>query len=120
MTTHNIEEAERLCDRIAIIDHGRIVASGAPHELIARSAAAPSVFLATSQPLDSGLLSSLTGVRDVTSEGPGYRFSTADVTRTLAELMKLLEARGIDIAELRVQKATLEDVLIELTREGRE
>jgi ABC-2 type transport system ATP-binding protein len=120
LTTHNIEEAERLCDRIAIIDHGRIVASGAPHELIALSAAAPTVFLATTQPLDSGLLNRLPGVHDVTSEGPGYRFSTAHVTRTLAELMKLLEARGIEIGELRVQKATLEDVLIELTREGRE
>lgn len=119
LTTHNIDEAERLCDRIAIMDQGRIVASGAPRELIAQSTAAPSVFLATVQPVDRELLAKLPGVLEVASDGSGVRFSTAQVTRTLAELMKLLDAGGIEIAELHVQKATLEDVLIELTGKSR-
>jgi ABC-2 type transport system ATP-binding protein len=123
LTTHHIDEAERLCDRIAIMDQGRIVAAGAPRELIAQSTAAPSVFLATVQPLDRELLAKLPGVRDVTSDGSGPRFwisfCNTEVTRTLAELMKLLDAQGIEIAELHVRKATLEDILIELTGKSR-
>jgi ABC-2 type transport system ATP-binding protein len=119
LTTHNIDEAERLCDRIAIMDQGRIVAAGSPRELIAQSTAAPSVFLATVPPVDCELLAKLPGVQDVTRDGSGARFCTAEVTRTLAGLMKLLDSRGIEIAELHVQKATLEDVLIELTGKSR-
>jgi ABC-2 type transport system ATP-binding protein len=118
LTTHNIDEAERLCDRIAIMNQGRIVAAGTPRELIASSTAAPSVFLSTVQPIDRDLLAGLPGVQDVAIEDTGFRFSAVDVTRTLAVLMELLTARGIELAELHVQKATLEDVLIELT--GRE
>jgi len=119
LTTHNIDEAERLCDRIAIIDQGRIVAAGAPRELIAQSTAAPSVFLATVPPVERELLAQLPGVQDVASNGSGSRFYTTEVTQTLAELMKLLDARSIEIAELHVRKATLEDVLIELTGKSR-
>jgi ABC-2 type transport system ATP-binding protein len=115
LTTHNIDEAERLCDHIAIMDQGRIVASGTPRQLIAQSKAAPSVFLATVQPIDRDVLAGIAGVQDVISERSGFRCSTGEVTRTLAELTKLLNANGIEIAELHVRKATLEDVLIELT-----
>ena len=115
LTTHNIEEAERLCDRIAIMNKGRIVAGGAPRELIAQSTAAPSVFIATFPPIDHGLLAQLPKIHDVERDGSGLRFSAPDVTRTLAELMNLLHANGIEVAELHVRKATLEDVLIELT-----
>ncbi len=51
LTTHYIDEAEQLCDRVAIIDHGRIIAMGTPHELMARSQAAQSVTLVTAEPL---------------------------------------------------------------------
>jgi ABC-2 type transport system ATP-binding protein len=115
LTTHNIDEAERLCDRIAIMDKGRIVAAGGPRELIAQSTAAPSVFLATFPMIDRGFLAQLHKVHGVESEGSGFRFSAPDVTRTLAELMNLLHADGVEVAELHVRKATLEDVLIELT-----
>jgi ABC-2 type transport system ATP-binding protein len=115
LTTHNMDEAEHLCDRIAIMDRGRIVAAGAPRELIAQSTAAPSVFLATLQPINREMLAKLPGVQDVTSDGSGFRFCTTEVTRTLAELMMLLDARGVGIEELHVRKASLEDLLIELT-----
>jgi ABC-2 type transport system ATP-binding protein len=120
LTTHNMDEAEHLCDRIAIMDRGRIVAAGAPRELIAQSTAAPSVFLATLQPINREMLAELPGVQDVTSDGSGFRFCTTlfcttEVTRTLAELMMLLDARGVGIEELHVRKASLEDLLIELT-----
>jgi ABC-2 type transport system ATP-binding protein len=115
LTTHNISEAERLCDRIAIMDRGHVVATGTPRELIAQSTAALSVFLATVQPVDGGLLARIPGIQNVTSENSGFRFSAARVTKTVAELMKFLDSIDVDIAELHVQKATLEDVLIEMT-----
>jgi ABC-2 type transport system ATP-binding protein len=115
LTTHNVEEAERLCDRAAIIDHGRVVASGAPRELIAQSASATSVFLATAVPVDRAILAALPGVEDIADDGPGIRFRATDVTHTLAQLTRELASRGIAINELHVQKASLEDVLIEIT-----
>jgi ABC-2 type transport system ATP-binding protein len=115
LTTHDISEAEALCDRIAILDHGRIIATGTPSDLIARSSATFSVFLGTAQPVDGELLASLAGVQDLVCEGGSVRFRTADVNRTLAALVKLLEARECTLVELHVRKATLEDVFIELT-----
>ena len=120
LTTHHISEAERLCDRIAIMDHGRIIAAGAPRELIAQSTAATSVFLATTQPIARQSLAQLPEVRDVMEDGAGVRLHTTDATRTLAGLMQFLEAREIQIVEMHVQKATVEDVLIELTSRGRQ
>ncbi len=119
LTTHNMDEAERLCDRIAILDRGRVVATGAPRELISQSTAAPWVFLATAQPLDSSLLANLPGIQDLAGENSGVRFSTTQATRTLAALMQLLDEHKLDIVELRVRKATLEDILIDLTGGGR-
>jgi ABC-2 type transport system ATP-binding protein len=115
LTTHYIDEAEQLCDRIAIIDHGRIVALGAPHELVARSRAVPSVSVTTSGPVDRELLEALREVRELVCEGTTIRFRTPRVSRTVAELLGLLDARGVDVAELHVRKATLEDVFVELT-----
>jgi ABC-2 type transport system ATP-binding protein len=115
LTTHYIEEAERLCDRVALIDQGRIVASGAPHELIARSTAAQFVTLVTAHPVAPALLSDLPGVQDLESDGARARFRTTDLNRTLAALVNLLQAEESPIVELQVRTATLEDVFIELT-----
>ena len=115
LATHYLGEAEQLCDRIAIIDQGRVVAAGTPRELIARSTAAPSVFLATNEPIGRELLSNLPGVQGLVCDGVTVRFRTAHASRTLASLLDTLDQNGIEVAELQVQKATLEDVLIELT-----
>jgi ABC-2 type transport system ATP-binding protein len=120
LTTHNVDEAQRLCDRTAIMNHGRVVACGPPSELIAQSASATSVFLSTDHPIEPEALNGLPGVEGVVSENAGSRFRAVDVTRALAALMQLLSARGIGINELHVQKATLEDVLIELTDSDRD
>ncbi len=120
LTTHNVDEAQRLCDRTAIMNHGRVVACGPPRELIAQSASATSVFLSTDHPVEREALTGLPGVEGVVSENAGSRFRAVDVTRALAELMQLLSARGVGINELHVQKATLEDVLIELTDSDRD
>jgi ABC-2 type transport system ATP-binding protein len=115
LTTHYIDEAEQLCDRIAIIDRGRIIASGAPHDLVAHSTAYQSVSLVTAAPLHESQVAGIPGVEDLQLDGPHTTFRTATVSRTLSELLQRLEALDIDVTDLRVRKASLEDVFIGLT-----
>jgi len=115
LTTHDLEEAQQLCDRVAIIDHGRIVAAGSPRELMAQSQSSQSVSLVTSRPVERDHFLSLPDIGEVNAEGERVRFTTSDVNRTLRELLTLAEAEGVDIVELHVEKATLEDVFLELT-----
>jgi ABC-2 type transport system ATP-binding protein len=115
LTTHDMDEAEQLCDRIAVIDGGRIVAEGSPRELIAGSQSAVSISLQTSAPLEPNWLAHLPHVGEIVCDGDGARFTTTDVNRALAELTAALDARQIQIAGLRAGKATLEDVILELT-----
>jgi ABC-2 type transport system ATP-binding protein len=118
LTTHYIEEAEALCDRIAIIDRGGIIATGSPRELIARSSAMQSVSVRATAALDPALLGRLPAAEDVTCDGPTARLRTSDVQRTLAALMTLLTEQHIELVELHVQKASLEDVFLQLTGAG--
>jgi len=115
LTTHDLAEAQEVCDRIAIINRGRIVATGAPRELTAQSAALTTVSLWTSAPIDPHALARLPGVQDIACEGAHTRFRTADAGQTLAELTGWLRTQGIDVTEMHVQKATLEDVFLALT-----
>jgi ABC-2 type transport system ATP-binding protein len=118
LTTHYIDEAEQLCDRIAIIDHGRIIASGPPGTLIAQSSAVQSVALTTSRPLERDWLSGVPGVEDLVCEDVKVRFRTAISSQSVAGLMRVLDQHGIELAELQVRKATLEDVFIALTSDA--
>ena len=115
LTTHYLEEAEQLCDRVAIIDRGRIVASGRPRELVAQSGAMQSVALVTTPPIDAAELTRLEGVQDFTYDGGRARFRTPDAPRTLAALTARLQALGLDLVELHVQKTTLEEIFLERT-----
>jgi ABC-2 type transport system ATP-binding protein len=116
LTTHAIDEAERLCDRVAIIDKGRIAASGRPAELIARSRAAQSVTLVTSRPVAHASLAGVPVAGDVILEGVHVRFTTNDATRAVAVLAELLARDGVELVELHVMKASLEDLFVELTQ----
>jgi ABC-2 type transport system ATP-binding protein len=115
LTTHDIGEAEQLCDRIAIIDKGRIAATGTPRELVSGSSATPSVRLWTVQPFEREWIAAAPGVEDLHCEGASARFRTATVSATLAAVMAALAARGVEVIDLRVQKTTLEDLFLELT-----
>jgi ABC-2 type transport system ATP-binding protein len=117
-TTHYLDEAEALCDRVAIIDHGRIVATGTPRELIAQSQGRQSVTLATRQPLPLERLAALPGVEEMGVVGATARFQTANATATLAALAALLQETRAEVLELQVRKASLEDVFLNLTRES--
>jgi ABC-2 type transport system ATP-binding protein len=115
LTTHYLEEAEQLCDRIAIISRGRVIATGTPGELTAGSTAMPSVSLTTSGPLDRSRLERLPAIGALHGDGCNWRFQSTELTRTIAVLMTDLVAEGIGVTELHVHKASLEDVFLELT-----
>ncbi|HEY0968129.1 MAG TPA: ABC transporter ATP-binding protein [Opitutaceae bacterium] len=115
LTTHYLEEAEILCDRIAIIDQGRVVATGSPRELIGQSSALQTVTLTTTEPLDAAALAGLTGVQDIACVGGEARFRVREAGQALREIGALLETRRVELVELKVRKATLEDVFIALT-----
>jgi ABC-2 type transport system ATP-binding protein len=124
-TTHYLDEAEQLCDRVAIIDRGQIVATGTPRELIAQARGAQSVLLVTSRRIDTTRIEGLPGVSDVVcdaaSSGPAtLRFQATDATALLGAINDAVRAAGASVVELHVRKASLEDVFIGLTRSAEE
>ena len=115
MTTHDLEEAELLCDRIAVVDRGSIVAAGAPRELTAGSNAMPTVSVSTTPALPAGWLDGLSGVEGLSYDRTVTRFRTNRLQEALAALLASVAARHAEVSELHVQKATLEDIVLELT-----
>ena len=116
LTTHYIEEAHALCDRVAILRAGRIAATGRPDELIARSPAQPTVALRTSTPIPLPLLQALPGVSRVeTTDGGEVRFRAAHVGPAVVGVVGLLERLGSELLDLRVTRPSLEDAFIALT-----
>jgi len=119
LTTHDLDEAEQLCDRIAIVDAGEVVATGTPRELIEEASGLQSVTLVTGKALEEGRLARVPGAIDVRCEGTTARFQTAGAAATIGALANWLETAGIPVVELHVQKATLEDVFLGLTAKAR-
>lgn len=115
LTTHYLEEAEQLCDRIAILQRGKVIATGAPRDLIARSSTQQSVRAVISRPLDAPW-QNLPGVESPRAHATSLFFRTATPAATVSALLRLLDEKGIELVELQVHKATLEDVFIDLTR----
>jgi ABC-2 type transport system ATP-binding protein len=115
LTTHNLDEAEALCDRIAVIDKGRIAATGATREIIARSSAPPTVSVVTNRPFRQGALAALREASDLVATENTARFRTTNVNAALADLVAVVAAEGVEITDLHVQRASLEDVFLELT-----
>src|SRR5690606_6741702 len=108
LTTHYIDEAEELCDRIAVIDRGRIIASGTPQELIARSGIEARVALSADAPLDPAMLHELPSISELQLFGRTARFRAARPAPALAALTAALHARGIEVVDLTVGQASLE------------
>jgi ABC-2 type transport system ATP-binding protein len=115
LTTHYIEEAERLCDRVAIIDHGRVIAAGPPRELIAGARGQSRIELRTARPVELAELRSIPFVESVTESGGAYALRSSDAPRALIELVKWMEAERHELLDLHVTRPTLEDTFIELT-----
>jgi ABC-2 type transport system ATP-binding protein len=118
LTTHYMEEAERLCDRVAIMDHGKLIALGTPRELIASIGVEHMVeFSAGSaaKALEVSALLQIEGVRDVRTENGNVRMQVTELHRAVPALLEELNRQGVPLTELRTHSATLEDVFVALT-----
>jgi ABC-2 type transport system ATP-binding protein len=117
LTTHYMEEAEQLCDRVAVVDHGKVIGLGSPRELISSLGAEHVVdfAIAGTVAIDDGELSRLPGVSRVHREDGRTRLTVHRVHETLPALMGLLSGRGVQLSELTTHHATLEDVFMSLT-----
>ncbi len=115
LTTHFMDEAERLADRVAIMDHGEILVQGTPRELIDRLAGHHTVEVESTVPLDPGRLEALPSVRRVVAVGDRYHLTVDETHRTVPALMALLDAAGGELAWLGTHRATLDDVFLTLT-----
>lgn len=118
LTTHHPAEAHALCDRVAVLRDGQIVASGPPGELVARSKVFPRLLLNTVEPLEATALLTLTEVLSVEMETNETRLEVSEVGAGVVALVRLLEATGNELIDLRVLQPSLEDTLIELTGES--
>jgi ABC-2 type transport system ATP-binding protein len=117
LTTHYMEEAERLCDRVAIVDHGKRIALGTPRELIAdlKAEHVLEFALADSARVDEGTLRDIEGVCSASRQDGTYRLQVEQLHLAMPALLGELRRQGAQLAELRTHSATLEDVFVSLT-----
>ena len=118
LTTHYMDEAERLCDRVAIMDHGKVIALGTPRELIASTCAEQMVeFTAGSamKSLDVPALRRIEGVREVRTENGAVLMQVRELHTSVPSLLAELTRQNVPLTELRTHSATLEDVFVTLT-----
>jgi ABC-2 type transport system ATP-binding protein len=115
MTTHYIEEAERLCDRVAIVDHGTVIALGTPRELKDRSGDKTRLEVRLARPEPQEILKNLEGVSDCRILGDSYILHCRRPPQAIVSLVKYLESQGNELISLEIVTPSLEDVFIELT-----
>jgi len=116
LTTHYMEEAERLCERVAIVDHGRVIAQGTPRELIA-SLGAEHVLefaVADGELVDSAAIAGVIGGEPGRQDGV-WRLQVSELHEAMPALLGELRRQGVRLSELRTHSATLEDVFVTLT-----
>jgi ABC-2 type transport system ATP-binding protein len=118
LTTHYMDEAERLSDHVAIMDHGKIIALGTPRELIASLGADHVVEFALDKENGSVTperLRSLHGVLGVRQEAGRYLLSVSELHRSVPALLEFVAQSRVDLSELRTHSSTLEDVFVSMT-----
>src|SRR5215470_12377460 len=115
LTTHYIEEAERLCDRVAIIDHGKVIKEGTPQELKQRSADTTRVEVRLAKPTANGSLKGLDGVVDAREVDGAYVLHCRRTAPAIVSLVKHLDTEQNELVSLEIATPSLEDVFIELT-----
>jgi ABC-2 type transport system ATP-binding protein len=118
LTTHYMDEAERLCERVAIMDNGKQIALGTPRELIASICAEHMVAFSAgskSAALDVSAVRKIEGVRDVRTENGTVEMQVTELHLAVPALLAELSRQGIPLTELSTHSATLEDVFVALT-----
>ncbi|GAC1682168.1 MAG: ABC transporter ATP-binding protein [Candidatus Acidiferrum sp.] len=115
MTTHYIEEAEKLCDRVAIVDHGKVIAVGTPRELKERSGDKTRLEARLARPEALEAIKNLDGVFDCRAVNGLYVLQCDRPPQAIVSLVKHLEAQGNELLGLEITTPSLEDVFIELT-----
>lgn len=118
LTTHYMDEAERLCDRVAIVDHGKQIALGSPRQLIAANCAEQMVEFSVgnaSRPVDLDALRRIAGIREARAENGSVVLQVAELHTAVPALLADLARQNVPLTELRTHSATLEDVFVRLT-----
>ena len=117
ITTHYMDEAHELCDRVGIMDQGKLIALGTPRELVASLGAEHVVefALAGGAVIEDAWLSALPGVRDVRRDAAHLHLSTSELHLTVPALLDFLRQRDAALSQLGTHSATLEDVFVNLT-----
>jgi ABC-2 type transport system ATP-binding protein len=115
LTTHYMEEAEILCDRLAIMDHGKVLEMGTVEQLVSNHFKERAVRFDSNATLDAALLEPLPGVTSVAIDDTDTLVYTKDVGATIGALLTAAEARGVEPQNLGIRRASLEDVFLALT-----
>ena len=117
LTTHYMDEAERLCDRVAIVDQGRVIALGSPRDLISRLGGEHIVEFAVGDgpAIESSSFAGLETVLDTRAEGDGFALTVGAPHRAIPALLSYLEEAGRPLARLTTRQVSLEDVFVSLT-----
>lgn len=115
LTTHYMEEAEQLCDRILIMDHGRNIAEGTPDELIAELQVESCLEFSANDRFDHSKLNALQAVSKLLVKGNVFEIFSKQPHVTLRDLIEFSKSNNMEIKDLHVRKPTLEDLFLELT-----
>jgi ABC-2 type transport system ATP-binding protein len=118
LTTHYMEEAEHLCDRVAIVDHGKIIALDRPRRLIAEHFSESTITFESDGEPDLDGMRRLPAVTSAASNDGTVELFSADISSTIGALLEYAAENEIRIADLHVRRATLEDVFLKLTGRG--
>ena len=116
LTTHYMDEAEQLCDRVAIMDHGTVIARGTPRELVASLGVEHVLECAVSGgALDLTAFAAIDGVREVRGDEHTVRLQAGELHSVVPAVLAELTRQHLTLTELRTRSATLEDVFVSLT-----
>jgi ABC-2 type transport system ATP-binding protein len=115
LTTHYMEEATRLCDRVAIMDHGKVIALGTPLELIESLGADQIVEFRVTKSISEEALKSLPAVTNLHQRGDEYSLTVAEMGIALPALLAEIQEQEAELVSLTTHQATLEDVFVSLT-----